>query len=368
MTHLLKTGTRSSKMDFIPDEDECDMEAHKPQDVSHIISPSSSKASSGSLPGVSAMWDRDNVNRLVQKKDCKKLIDVLKGAEDALVAKYCSEAMGKLAANFPEDNVTLGKLGACDAIRDAAKKFIENDEESCVQICFAVGRLAWNVDNQTKLGSNGTGKILFDALAKYRVDAKIPTAKLCGAIYNLLLNNPANQTILGNFGACESVAQVLMSKLGFEKDVAWQACAVVQWLAIGNSDNQGRLQAAGCCQAIVSLIKTYNCIADRDLTEKVCAAISELSLNCPNNQDAFGKLDVCEGLQGLLVGKWCTADKDVAEQACKAISALLQSKNDSLMRQFKVVDAVQAVKGCKQNDAKLKALKALGVNRFSRLF
>ena len=142
-----------------------------------------------------------------------------------------------LCGNDNATKVTLGELGACEAIVSMLKQQLISDAPNVELIegsCCAISSLCCN-ENRSKLQSVGACDVVSNALSLYERNENI-VAIGCNAVGNLSHLDNAIKATFGNLNVCEAVVGALLKFVDDNEDIVVQACGAISNLSSSESN------------------------------------------------------------------------------------------------------------------------------------
>jgi hypothetical protein len=235
--------------------------------------------------------------------------------------------------------------------------------------CLAIGDLARDPDNHTRLTSSGASEAAVGALKRH-INAVDVAYNSCYAIHFLCNGFQNSVSWMGANGACEAVTSALEKHSETSLEVARFASNALGSLAFKDEGNQKRIHAAGGCQAIATALTIH--LSSAEVAESTCRAIFNLCADT-NNLTEFGRVNACSLVVSAL--KTHSGDADVCTQALLAICGLaVKEKLDKVhkgnTRKLVENDALEMVLAVTQqfaDNAIVQKAAAMAIAALSRL-
>ncbi|KAH9262415.1 hypothetical protein BASA82_000517 [Batrachochytrium salamandrivorans] len=251
---------------------------------------------------------------------CEWVVEQMQAhSQSRMVAQFGCSSVLWMAFQNADTSDRLGKVGACEAVTEALKRFGDTDCSVARFGCNAIGNLTADVDeNAARFGALGVCPVLVDLLQWHGTRDPYVAENVCYAVGNLVAVNELNRKLLSaDSGICEGIVASLQVFGEFDPVVANFACNAIGNLALTCG---ARLGECGACPTVVDCLKRFYHIAHSHVSLSGCYAVGNLAFDNLANKDRLLACGACE--QIVLCLDQPSPDPDVVNNAYYAVKRL----------------------------------------------
>jgi hypothetical protein len=201
--------------------------------------------------------------------------------------------------HFAKEDATnrarLAALGVCPLLLKVAGTFCLTNKHIAEYVCGAIWHICVeNPANRSTFGKEGCVAVI--SMMKWHVDCPAVALEGCGAISFLAEGHTGNKTILGKSGGCEAVLTA-MSRHPTNTFIAHMGCCACASMTKANAPNKAKLAELGAgvvlCDTISRHIDLQTVSQEGSLALHNLASIDDIAM-------ALGDLGACEVIVSVI--------------------------------------------------------------------